>query len=266
MQKNSQEKDMQFLEKRFIELSRTAYQREIVTYTDFLNLNEQNILHSLPKNRLFSRYQCFGGYDMAERQMAAFIPDALYLRCGKECLTPEEIRYPFRGMRIMPLHRKYAEDLTHRDYLGAALNLGIERAKTGDIISWDDDAVIFIHRDMAGLLLDELTRIRHTQVTVREVSPEDINYTPRYEEIRGTAASVRLDSLLALAFASSRTKLSGLIEGARVYVNGRLVISNGYQPKEGDIISVRGMGKFRFAEEGGRTRKNRLCIVLHKYI
>ena len=48
--------------------------------------------------------------------------------------------------------------------------------------------------------------------------------------------------------------------------NGRLITSNGYQPKEGDIISVRGMGKFRFAEEGGRTKKNRQCIVLHKYI
>ena len=93
-----------------------------------------------------------------------------------------------------------------------------------------------------------------------------VDYTPGYEEIRGTAASVRLDSLIALAFSSSRTKLSGLIEAGKVFVNGRLITSNGYQPKEGDIISVRGMGKFRFAEEGGRTRKNRQCIILHKYI
>ena len=119
---------------------------------------------------------------------------------------------------------------------------------------------------MKELLQDELVRIRHTSVTAKEFPLEDIEYTPRYEEIRGTAASVRLDSLIALAFSSSRTKLSGLIEAARVFVNGRLITSNGYQPKEGDIISVRGMGKFRFAEEGGRTKKNRQCIVLHKYI
>lgn len=266
MQKNSQEKELQFLERRFIELSRTAFQREIITYTDFLNLNEQNILHSLPKNRLFSRYQCFGGYEMAERQMAAFIPDALYLRYGKEGLLPAETGYPFRTVRIAPVHRRYAEELNHRDYLGAVLNLGIERSKTGDIIFREDDAVIFIHKDMTELLLDELTRIRHTSVSACEIQAEDINYTPRYEEIRGTAASVRLDSLLALAFSSSRTKLSGLIEGAKVFVNGKLITSNGYQPKEGDIISVRGMGKFCFAEEGGRTKKNRQCVVLHKYI
>ena len=129
---------MQFLEKRFLDLSRTAYQRDIVTYTDFLNLNEQNILHGLPKNQLFSRYQLFGGYDTAERQMAAFIPDALYLRYGKSELSPVETGYPFCAVRISPLQRKYAEKLTHRDYLGAVLNLGMERSKTGDIIPWEE--------------------------------------------------------------------------------------------------------------------------------
>ena len=184
---------MQFLEKRFLDLSRTAYQRDIVTYTDFLNLNEQNILHGLPKNQLFSRYQLFGGYDTAERQMAAFIPDALYLRYGKSELSPVETGYPFCAVRISPLQRKYAEKLTHRDYLGAVLNLGMERSKTGDIIPWEENMVIFIHRDMSELLLHELKRIRHTSVSAVEFPAEEINnYTPGYEEIRGTAASVRL--------------------------------------------------------------------------
>ncbi len=76
------------LEKRLVELSRTAYQRDIITYTDFMNLNEQNILHTLPKDQLYTRVVSFGGYEMAERQMAAFIPDALYLRYGKKELLP----------------------------------------------------------------------------------------------------------------------------------------------------------------------------------
>ena len=92
------------------------------------------------------------------------------------------------------------------------------------------------------------------------------DYSPDFEEIRGTVASVRLDSLLPLAFSSSRTRLSGLIEGAKVFVNGRLVTSNGYQVQEGDIISVRGMGKFRYDGAGQRTRKNRIYVVIHKYV
>lgn len=94
----------------------------------------------------------------------------------------------------------------------------------------------------------------------------DVSYTPKVEEIQGTVASVRLDSLLSLAFSQSRSRLTGLISGAKVYVNGRLITSNGYQPQEGDIISVRGMGKFRYEYAGGRTRKNRISVVIGKYI
>ena len=56
------EKDQYLLEKRFIELSRNAYQRDFITYSDFLNLNEQNILHTLPKENLFTQILTFGGY------------------------------------------------------------------------------------------------------------------------------------------------------------------------------------------------------------
>ena len=112
----------------------------------------------------------------------------------------------------------------------------------------------------------QLTRIRHTSVKTEELPSFDIQYTPKYEELTGTVASVRLDSLLSLAFSSSRTKLSGLIEGGRVFVNGKLITSNGYQPNEGDLISVRKMGKFRFAGIGNKTRKHRIYVRIQKYI
>lgn len=262
----NQEKDLQFLEKRFSELSRIAYQRDIITYTDFLNLNEQNILHMLPKDRLYSRYMSFGGYEMAERQMAAFIPEALSLRCGKDDLSERDLSYPFAYVKISPLNRKYSEELNHRDYLGAILNLGIERNKTGDIITDGGDAIAVIHNDMVEIICKELTRIRHTSVTASVIEPDDFEYSPNIQEIKSTVASVRLDSLLSVAFSSSRSKLSGLIEGAKVYVNGKLITSNGYQPSGGDIISVRGMGKFRFEGIGNVTRKNRITVIIHKYM
>ena len=93
-----------------------------------------------------------------------------------------------------------------------------------------------------------------------------INYTPDFQQIKGTVSSVRLDSLLPLAFSSSRSKLSGLIEGAKVFVNGKLITSNGYQVKEGDLISVRGLGKFRFEEAGKITKKNRTSVTIQKYV
>ena len=113
-----------FFEKRMKELANTAYQRDIVTFSDFLNLNEQNIM----KSRIFSipgiRMEWYGGYENAERQMVAFHPDAL--------VFPWE--YPIDCLKIEPKSVKFSDKLTHRDYLGALLNLGIERNVLGDIL------------------------------------------------------------------------------------------------------------------------------------
>ncbi len=74
-------------------------------------------------------------------------------------------------------------------------------------------------------------------------------------------ASVRLDSLLSLAFSASRTKLSGLIEGAKVFVNGKLITTNSYQLKENDVISVRGYGKFRYNGTGAKTKRTEFMYL-----
>lgn len=259
------QKEEQLLEKRLVELSRVAYHRERITYSDFLNLNELNILHSLPKDTLFTRYSLFGGYESAERQLAAFLPDALSLRGGDE---DEESIFldAISVVRIAPLHEKYSEELSHRDYLGAILNLGIERSKIGDIILEKNLAYVFVRPQMKAFLTQNLDRIRHTAVMARVEEPHGFTYSPRFEEIKGTVASVRLDSLLSLTFSSSRSKLCPLIEAGKVFVNGKLVVSNAYQPKEGDRISVRGMGKFQYVGTTGLTKKNRISVLVHKYI
>ncbi len=254
----------QLLGKRLLELSRLAYNREMITYSDFLNLNELNILHSLPKHSLYTGYVTFGGYELAERQMAAFLPDALSLR--EEIDVCSFFSKQVCVLRISPLYVKYAEKLTHRDYLGAILNLGIERSKIGDILIDDHTAVVFVSPQMRNFLMDELTRVRHTAVMVTEEIMQEFQYSPHYEEIKGTVASVRLDSLLGLAFSSSRSSLTSLIEGAKVFVNGKLITSNGYQVRENDVISVRGMGKFRFCEVMNTTRKKRVYVRIKKYI
>lgn len=257
------QKEEQLLEKHFIDLSRQAYHRNIITYSDFLNLNEQNILHSIPKDRLYTGVIVFGGYDFAERQMAAFIPDALSLRDIKDL---DIFRSEISLLHISPLNKKYSEALSHRDYLGAILNLGIERGMIGDILITDSEAIVFVKMQMQEFLTENITRIRHTSVLVTIDELTDFHYSPRYEEIKGTVASVRLDSLLSVAFSSSRSKLSGLIEGGKVFVNGRLITSNAYQVKEHDIISVRGMGKFEFIETLAFTKKKRIYVLIHKYV
>ena len=244
------------LQKRLIELSKIAYQRDIVTYSDFLNLNELNILHTTPKNEWFTCYETYGGYEYSERQMVAFLPDAL-------CY---EKKYPICALKVEPLQRKFSEDLSHRDYLGAILNLGIDRCKLGDILIEDNYAIIFVHQSLRNFIMEELSRIRHTSVCITEIDAENVSYQPNTKEISGTVSSLRLDSLLSLAFSSSRSKLVSFIENGKVFVNGKLITSNGYQIKEDDIISVRGLGRFQFKELLSQTKKGRFYVKIHLYI
>ena len=141
-----------------------------------------------------------------------------------------------------------------------------DEVKTGDILVTEDSALLFINKDLVSVVTEDLTRVRHTVIDSSVINLDMINYTPDFQQIKGTVSSVRLDSLLPLAFSSSRSKLSGLIEGAKVFVNGKLITSNGYQVKEGDLISVRGLGKFRFEEAGKITKKNRISVTIQKYV
>ena len=249
-------KEEVLLQKRLAELSRTAYTRGIVTYSDFLNLNELNILHTMPKDLLSTEYETFGGYDFAERQMAAFLPDALYY----------EHQYPICIIEIAPVNLKFAEPLSHRDYLGAIMNLGIDRSKLGDIVADNQRALLYIKEELANYVEEQLTRVRHTVVKTNPVPHIDITeLSPRYESIKGTVASIRLDTVLSLAYPVSRSKMTGFIENGSVFVNGRLITSNGYRLQEGDIISVRKMGRICYDGVISETRKGRCMISIRKF-
>ena len=177
-------REEQQLEKHFRDLARTAYQRGIAVFSDFLNLNELNIFQSLRPEFSYLKMESFGGYELAERQIAVFRPEAPVFYAD----------YPICCLKITPLNVKFAESLNHRDYLGAILNLGLERTCLGDILVEDDAAYLFCLERMADFIRENLTRIRHTSVYVEQVEAEDFHYEPKYKEVGGTVASVGLTS------------------------------------------------------------------------
>ena len=264
------EKEEQFI-KRIQELCQNAYQRDIVTFSDFLDLNELHMVNHINYRELGVTLKTCGGYELAERQMAAFIPDALsYVLRPSEgavqgvCLG-NGWEYPMDCLCIQPLAKRFAQPLSHRDYLGAAVNLGIQRSKLGDILVDEKEAYLFCHSSLTEFISGELCRIRNTGVVARKIP--DLSGLPerKREEITGTVASVRLDAVLALAFHTSRSQMLPFIETGKVYVNGKMVVSNGYQLKEEDIISVRGQGKFQYSRVLKQTKKDRYSICLYRY-
>lgn len=247
-----------FLERRLLDLAGSAYHRGINVFSDFLNLNEQNIFLSLKNELPMIKYFTYGGYNDAERKILCF--------CG-DTFTDEEknIEYPISCILVKPLNQKFSDSLSHRDFLGAVINLGIDRSKLGDILILENEGYLFTHNSISEFITDQLVKVKHTMVQCHVIDRKDFIYQPKFKEINTTIASIRLDSILAAAFKSSRSSLTGLIEGGKVYVNGKLILSNSYVPKDNDVISARGLGKFIYAGTSYQTKKGRLSIKLLLY-
>lgn len=240
--------------KRLLELANQAFFKGYSTYSGFLNLNDQSLFYDMLSEMPPIEYFFWGGIDAAERKMLCF-------SCGE---IIKEF-FPISTIQVAPAHEKFAENLSHRDYLGAILNLGIDRGKIGDILIEEKNAYIFIEDTLVDYLCNNLTKVRHTNVYCNRVTTS-FSYTQKFKEISGTVSSVRLDSLIALAFRESRSSMVSLISSGKVFVNGRHITSNSYILKHEDIISVRGKGKFLFKEEQGMTKKGKIKVVLKKYI
>ena len=251
------EKEIQQLKNRIRELADKSYNQNQYTFTGFLGLAEQDALWQVEREVKFAGITLYGGREEAERKI---------LRFGSEAELGYEQPFPICCIRIRPLSAKFADNLSHWDYLGALMNLGIDRCKIGDIIAEDHKALIFVKEEMAEYVTDNLTQIRHTHVKATIGTGFQVDYEPRYEELKGTVSSIRLDSVLALAYPLSRSKITSQIEAGKVFVNGKLITSNGYRLKENDIISVRKMGRIAYNGILSETKKGRYMISVRKYI
>ncbi|MBQ8038812.1 MAG: RNA-binding protein, partial [Lachnospiraceae bacterium] len=238
------EKEELITKKRLLESAQLAYQKDIVLYTDFLGLAEQNLFYTSLREFPPVTYSCYGGVAGAERFCIAF--DGREGVSGITMTEPEEYYlFPIVCVSITPSSLKYSETLTHRDYLGALLHLGITRAKLGDIYIKEKGAFVFCTEAIAEFICKELCTVKHTLVHCEITIPEAELLQPELKEITSTVASLRLDAFLSVAFQSSRTSLTAYIDGEKTFVNGRLATKAGLQLNEGDIVSVRGKGRFQ---------------------
>lgn len=251
------DKDEQIVRRRFLDMANAAQYRGGLVYSDFLNINEQDIFirskHELPVIRYFT----YGGYADSERKILCF--------CGDDTVSDKELDFPISCIKIIPKNQKFSDSLTHRDFLGAVLNLGIDRSKIGDILINDNEGYLFCHTSIRDFIVDQLIKVKHTMIKTFAIEKNDFDYKPNYKEVTGTVSSVRLDSILSVAFHSSRSSLSGLIEGGKVFVNSKVVLSNSYTLKENDIVSVRGLGKFIYVGTSYQTKKGRNSVKVLLY-
>jgi len=248
------EEDIRQHQKRFEELSARAEGRGRYTYTQFLTLAEQDILQKQSRS-LATTFRWMGGYDAAERRLACF---------GREEHMGYPPESPVQCIKIAPANKKFAGQLGHRDFLGSLMGLGIKRQLLGDIQMVDGVGFLFCLEEIASYICDNLTSVGRTTVHCEVCQPpEQLSQPPEPTEI--VVASQRLDVLIAAVWRLSRSDAQELLEKGLVFIDGRLVENPSHTLKEGDMISVRHQGRFRYEGALRETKKGRLRVSVRIY-
>ncbi len=243
--------------------------RYIVTRTGFMDAHQQSLArqycrkHHIPvteasladrPDRMPVRTVFYGGYEDAERVILINLPEYADL----------ETEDPLAVIRAEK--KEGSRELTHRDYLGSLTGLGIKRDLIGDILVRGDGADIIVLNEIADFLLTHYAKAGRTALSLAPVGIEELIVPERQlQRITDTVSSLRLDCIVASAFGLSRKKAAEAIARGIVFVDHVEAAKPDAQVEEGSSIVLRGKGKARLAEVGGRSRKDRQYIAIEKY-
>ncbi len=223
-----------------------------VRFVGFLDGRRQEIAKEIAARERYGKYMLYGGYDGSERK---------YLGVFPEYMDGDAESFP---ITVLTLTFRKEESLSHRDFLGAVLGLGIKRECVGDILVGEDRCVIFLSDAVGELVKSELEKVGRAGVKVEEGIVGELPEGARYEEISATAASARLDCIIALLLNVSREKSAQIIKSGAVAVNFEEIKRVADEVCDGDIISVRASGRYVIDSVGEQTKKGRIKVKARK--
>ena len=237
-----------------------AGRRNIPAHTAFLSPQERATVEMLTNASGRPSHLFYGGFEGAERTICVFLPD---------WQEPEDWLADGEDFPICALRCTFPEDagLTHRDFLGSILGLGLDRGKVGDLLGSPGVCDILLLKEIEDFLLLHLESAGRTRLKVAPVALSALT-PPKVEVklIRDTVATLRLDAVAASAFSLPRSKAADLISSGRVQLNHRECTKPDRTVAQGDVISCRGMGKAAVKTVGGVSKKGRIIIEVERYL
>ena len=235
-----------------------------MTGTSFLDMRQRAVAEQFCRARKEIQWKFYGGYPDAERAVLLFFPDYMEVQedvCSYFAERPEED--PLRLLRICHSGKNL---LTHRDYLGSLLGLGLKREVSGDILVREKGCDLIVTEDIAEFILFHYTKAGSTSLTIEEQPMSRLLIPEGHcERVRDTVASLRIDCIAASAFSLSRSKASEAVQRGLVSVNGLQAAKPDMELNRGDKLVLRGKGKVILKEIGPLTRKDRVTVYLDRY-
>ena len=239
-----------------------SLKREKIEYTDFLDMYQVSLVENFLRKIQFQNFKLYGGYEDAERKVLITFPEKF-----DDKMLEKNYDKILKVVRI-ELSEEEKGKYSHRNYLGGIVKLGLKREKVGDILVGEEGADIITGSDFAEVLktqLPSLTRFENAKIEIEKI--QNVRKLEiKVEEVSIIVPSLRLDNIVSDLARTSRSKASEIIAQERVFVNGQNETKNSKQVKCGDIITIRGKGRFIIKEFTGTTRSGRTVVLIEKYV
>lgn len=250
---------------RALDKKQSAYDASMITNTNFLSIDERNEIITIERALSSSvRTYYFGGYEDAERTVAVFVP--AFYEAGEDIAKFFSENESDNPISLIKLTKDRFSSLSHRDYLGSLMGLGLKREVLGDIIVTEDGCYIFCLKSIAKYICENLSKAGRGAVECKICG---INELPKseenYEEVFLSIASLRLDNIVSASFNLSRTLAVEAINKGIVFVNSVRAVKSDMLVKENDKVVLRGKGKIILSEIIGQNKKGRMHINIKKY-
>lgn len=236
--------------------------RNKIVNTEFLNLHQKQLIQNKLNELKIKNYIFHGGFEEAENKVLILYPEKL-----NEEIVVNLINEIISVIKIT-LPNEQIGKYEHRDYLSSLMRLGLGRERIGDIIVYENEAYIIVLKENAEYVknsLKEFTRFKKSQIQiiyVREIRAKKPELVP----IEIHVSSNRLDSIVSEIARTSRAKAEEIVKNERVSINCKYELKSSKQVKIGDIIIVRGSGKYIVDSIKENIRTKRLIITLSKYV
>lgn len=242
--------DSELLPARVGDLKHLCEKTSSPKFLGFLTPDESALVLRCLKNE--KNYAFYGGYDGAERTVAAFLPEW--------CVTPV---YPITALTFT--YRK-CDLLTHRDFLGSLMALGIARETVGDILLESGRTVAFVLSDIADFIVSQISRIGRVGVTVKKGFDMPLPSLSKKQAFSATVASLRLDCAVEALCGFSRKEASDKIIDGLVTVNSLCVQKPTSCIESGSTLTVRQKGRFEITACEELSKKGRIILRYNKYV
>lgn len=239
-----------------------ASKRDKIECTDFLDMYQISLVESYLRKINFKNFILYGGFEEAERKILIIYPEKY-----NEEMVQKNYNKMIKAIRITLPEETHGK-LVHRNYLGGIVKVGMEREKVGDIIVTNDGADVLVKQETAEILSKELaglTRFENAKFEIIEI--QDLRKLEiKLEEVKIIVPSLRLDNFVSDLARTSRSKAVQIIESERVFINGQNETKVSKQIKLGDVITIRGKGRFVIKEFTGSTRSGRTVVLVEKHV